>query len=72
MDKIVGIVMDESIDTIEFTLKGILMGEITKLVFNVLGLIALYFIVKYTRSKIKQKFAGCVTGINQDRKTKKI
>jgi hypothetical protein len=65
MDKIVGIVMDESIDTIEFTLKGMLMREITKLIFNVLALIALSFVVKYARTMIAQKVTGYVTGTNQ-------
>jgi hypothetical protein len=71
MDRIIGIVMGEFIDTIESTLKGILMGEITKLVFNVLVLIALSFVVKHTRIMIAQKVAGSVTGINQNKKTKK-
>jgi len=74
MGKIIGIVMGESIDTIESTLKGILVGEIIKLVFNVLVLIlvliALSFVVKHTRTMIAQKAAGCVTGINQNNKTK--
>jgi uncharacterized PurR-regulated membrane protein YhhQ (DUF165 family) len=71
MDKIVGMVMGEFIDTIEFTLKGILMREITKLVFNVLALITLSFVIKYTRTMIAKRVDGCVTGINQNRKTKK-